>query len=41
MAGGWEDEEIWESVHSDMIDYAIKIEKSFAPHIRNIEKKFK
>jgi hypothetical protein len=41
MAGGWEDEEKWENVHSDLIDYAIKIEKSFSPHIKNIEKKFK
>ena len=40
MAGGWEDEEKWENVHSDLIDYAIKIEKSFRPHIKNIEKKF-
>ena len=37
----WEDEEKWENVHSDLIDYAIKIEKSFRPHIKNIEKKFK
>ena len=29
LAGGWEDEDKWESVHSDMIDFSIKIEKSF------------
>tara|TARA_B100001750_G_C15390989_1_gene537432 strand:+ start:121 stop:1065 length:945 start_codon:yes stop_codon:yes gene_type:complete len=41
QAGGYRDEETWEKVHSDLIEYATKMQKTFSPHIKNLQKKFK
>ena len=40
-AGGWQDEENWEEVHSNLIEYIIKFEKSFVPYIKKLNMKYK
>ncbi len=34
--GGWEDEESWENVHSELIEICIKIENCFSGKIKNL-----
>ena len=36
--GGWQDEETWDDVHNEIIDYVIKMEKSFSKYISEIKK---
>ena len=38
--GGWKDEENWEEVHNQLIQYCINMKKSFDPFIKELVKKY-
>lgn len=39
--GGWQDEENWGEIHSNLIEYIISFEKSFVPYIKKLSVKYK
>ena len=36
--GGWRDEEKWQEVHDELIEYVVGFERAFSHHVKNIKK---
>tara|TARA_Y100000590_G_C15547496_1_gene949578 strand:+ start:117 stop:1073 length:957 start_codon:yes stop_codon:yes gene_type:complete len=39
--GGWRDEEKWQEVHDELIEYVVGFERAFSDHVKNIPKQVK
>ena len=39
-SGGWKNEDDWENIHNQLIEYCINMKKSFDPHIKELIKKY-
>lgn len=38
--GGWQDDDKWDEIHDQLVDYCINLKKSFDPFIKELAKKY-